>query len=242
MQRPKNVIHILSALDGKITGPFMGLAATRTANREYARIRIEYHADAWLYGTVTTKEFTDHRKPILDDQDISSSLDDFIADREAALYYVSIDALGEIGWESGTFQSPGRPDAHIIEVLTEQASPAYRAYLRRHGVSYIFAGEKSLDCKIACEKLYRMFGIQTMLICGGGGINWTFLQQGMVDELSLLLAPAADGDPDSVTVFEQSPFLSKSIPVTFRLKDVERLEGDAVRLVYTIVDPKVGAQ
>lgn len=36
MQRPKNVIHILSALDGKITGPFMGLAATRTANREYA--------------------------------------------------------------------------------------------------------------------------------------------------------------------------------------------------------------
>lgn len=118
MQRPKNVIHILSALDGKITGPFMGLAATRTANREYARIRTEYHADAWLYGTVTTKEFTDHRKPILDDQDISSSLDDFIADREAALYYVSIDALGEIGWESGTFQSPGRPDAHIIEVLT----------------------------------------------------------------------------------------------------------------------------
>ena len=118
--------------------------------------------------------------------------------------------MGEIGWESGIFQSPGRPDAHIIEVLTEQASPAYRAYLRRHGVSYIFAGEKSLDCKIACEKLYRMFGIQTMLICGGGGINWTFLQQGMVDELSLLLAPAADGDPDSVTVFEQSPFLSKS--------------------------------
>ena len=97
MQRPKNVIHILSALDGKITGPFMGLAATRTANREYARIRTEYHADAWLYGTVTTKEFTDHRKPILDDQDISSSLEDFIADREAALYYVSIDALGEIG-------------------------------------------------------------------------------------------------------------------------------------------------
>ena len=87
-----------------------------------------------------------------------------------------------------------------------------------------------------------MFGIQTMLICGGGGINWTFLQQGMVDELSLLLAPAADGDPDSVTVFEQSPFLSKSIPATFNLKDVERLEGDAVRLVYTIVDPKVGAQ
>ena len=118
MERPYVICHILSSLNGKIAGPFMGTEANGTVAGEYGRLRREMKGDAWLYGTVTTKEFTDHRKPILDDQDISSSLDDFIADREAALYYVSIDALGEIGWESGTFQSPGRPDAHIIEVLT----------------------------------------------------------------------------------------------------------------------------
>ena len=56
----------------------------------------------------------------------------------------------------------------------------------------------------------------------------------MADEISLVLAPAADGNPDAVTVFEQSPMLPKSIPAEFRLKDVEQLDGDGVRLIYTV--------
>ena len=233
MERPKIIIHILSALDGRITGSFMGMPSVKESSEEYARIRLEYQADAWFYGTVTTKEFTAFRKPLMIEKEISVSMDDFVAGQNAGLYYVSVDVLGEIGWESGTFQKPGRPDAHIIEVLTEQAPASYRAYLRTHGISYILAGKDSLDCKIACEKLYRLFGIQTLLICGGGTINWTFLQQGLVDEISLLLAPAADGSPDSVSVFEQSPYLSASIPVEFQLKDIKRLKGDGVQLIYT---------
>ena len=122
----------------------------------------------------------------------------------------------------------------MIEVLTEQTPAAYRAYLRRHGVSYILAGSKMLDGRLALEKLYQLFGIGTLLICGGGTINWTFLQQGVVDELSLLLAPVADGNPDSVTVFEKSALLPPGEPAAFRLKNIERLKGDGVRLVYTV--------
>lgn len=233
MQRPKTIIHILSALDGKITGPFMQMPATQAVSEEYARIRAQYQADAWLYGTTTTKEFTSYRTPVLEQQDTVPPADDFVAQRNAALYYVSVDALGEIGWESGTFQKPGRPDAHVIEVLTQQAPAAYRAYLKKRGVSYIMAGRDSLDCELACEKLYKLFGIKTILICGGGTVNWTFLQQGVVDEISLLLAPAADGKAGSVTVFERSPLLLKSTPMQFHLKSINRLKGDGVQLVYS---------
>ena len=66
MERPYTICHILSALDGKITGAFMGTKTAQTVSEEYARIRSEYQADAWLYGTVTTKEFTQGRKPELD--------------------------------------------------------------------------------------------------------------------------------------------------------------------------------
>ena len=52
------------------------------------------------------------------------------------------------------------------------------------GVSYILAGADRLAGKLAAEKLYRLFGIKTMRICGRGTVNWTFLQQGVVDELS----------------------------------------------------------
>lgn len=211
----------------------MGTKAVQAVSEEYARIRSEYQADAWLYGTVTTKEFTQGRKPELDF--VTEIPDgDFVVENDAALYYVSVDTQGEIGWESGTFRRAGRPDAHVIEVLTEQTPAAYRAYLRGRGVSYILAGSEMLDSKIAAEKLYQLFGIDTLLICGGGTINWTFLQQGVVDELSLLLAPAADGNPDSVTVFEKSAMLPPSSPAVFQLKNIERLKGEGVRLVYTV--------
>lgn len=233
MNRPYTICHILSALDGKITGSFMGTENAWAVSEEYGRIRTEYQADAWLYGTVTTKEFTKGRKPELEAQEEVPS-GDFVAETQATFYYVSVDTQGEIGWESGTFRKAGRPDAHVIEVLTEQTPTAYRAYLRKQGVSYILAGSELLDSKLAAEKLYQLFGIDTLLICGGGTINWTFLQQGEVDELSLLIAPVADGDPDSVTVFEKSPLLPTSGPVAFQLKNIERLKGNGVRLVYTV--------
>lgn len=240
MERPKTIIHILSALDGKITGPFMGLPQARETSEEYGRIRAAYQADAWLYGTVTTKEFTGFRRPVLDEGKGSFPEGDYIAEKNAALYYVSADALGEIGWESGTFQKAGRPDMHVIEVLTEQAPGAYRAFLRERGVSYIVAGRDSLDCRTASRKLYQLFGIRTLLICGGGGINWTFLQQGVVDEISLVIAPAADGECSTVTVFEKSPLLTDSRPMGFHLKTAERIGKDGVHLLYT-VDQRDGA-
>ena len=83
MKRPKIIIHILSALDGKITGPFMGSPSVQAAGNEYAQIRSEYHADAWLYGTVTTKEFTGYCQPVLDENLVSISDEDFVAKKNA---------------------------------------------------------------------------------------------------------------------------------------------------------------
>ena len=177
---------------------------------------------------------TAFRKPELDEVNTFAPDGDFVAQTDAPLYYVSVDTLGEIGWESGTLCKPGRPDAHVIEVLTEKTPLAYRSYLHQKSVSYIIAGSDTLDCSIAAEKLYELFGIETVLICGGGTINWTFLQQGVLDELSLLLAPVADGSPDNVTVFEKMPFLPECAPIQFHLKKVEQLVNDGVRLLYIV--------
>ena len=74
-----------------------------------------------------------------------------------------------------------------------------------------------------------------MLVCGGGTVNWTFLQQGMADEISIVLAPAADGSRESVTVFEQMPGLPSDPFAEFELKDVERLKDSGLHLVYAPV-------
>ena len=92
----------------------MRTEAAGKAGEEYARIRTEYRTDAWLYRTVTTKELTGERKPEIGPaSEISPG--DSVAEAQAALYYVSVDTKGEIGWAYFV-----RPDAHAIEVLTEQ--------------------------------------------------------------------------------------------------------------------------
>ena len=226
------ICHILSALNGKISGSFMGTESSRFMGGEYARIRTAYHADAWLYGTTTTKEFTGFQRPVLDGSVTSVPEGDFVARRNAAFYYVSVDTEGEIGWESATFKRAGCPGAHIIEIVTGATSVSYLAYLREHRISYIVAGEAALDCRIAAEKLKELFGIRTLLICGGGLINGTFLQQGMLDELSLLLSPAVDGEVGSPSVFECSAGLWASAPKEFQLAEVQRLGESGLRLVY----------
>ena len=55
-----------------------------------------------------------------------------------------------------------------------------------------------------------------------------------MDELSLILAPAADGASSTPTVFEQSEYMENSAPVEFTLKNAEQLKEGSVRLTYLV--------
>lgn len=209
----------------------MGTEAAGALGAEYGRFRTQMKADAWLYGTATTKEFTNFSSPVLEETG-GVPEGDFIADDQAELYYISVDVDGEIGWESGTFHNKGRAPAHVIEILTASTPEAYKAYLRKTGVSYLIAGEKKLDCEAAMKKLYKQFHIEKLLICGGGVVNWSFLQAGMVDELSLFLAPVTDGSSGTASLFTQIPSLVEGQPVEFLLKEVEKAGDGGLRLNY----------
>lgn len=238
MKRPYVICHILSSLDGKITGPFMGTKAVGTVGAAYGKYRERMDADAWLYGTTTTKEFTGFCRPMLKETgEVPEG--DFIADNKAELYYISVDVDGEIGWESGTFCNKGRTSAHVVEILTASTPSAYKAYLRETGVSYIIAGEKTLDCETAMKKLYKLFHMEKVLICGGGIVNWSFLQAGMVDELSLFLASVTDGGSGRASLFTQLTSFTEGKPVEFLLKEMEKIGDGGIRLSYLAKNRKV---
>lgn len=215
----------------------MAAEVTGLLGKEYGKIRTEMNADAWLYGTTTVNEFLNFRKPVLEEKTCVPE-GDFIAGDETTPYFVALDAKGELGWESGRFANKGRAEAHVIEILTEAASMSYRAYLRKCGVSYILAGKTELDCEMAMEKLHRLFHIERLLICGGGAVDWTFLQAGMVDELSLVLSPVTDGSSGTASVFTQILSLSEGKPVEFDLKAVEWIGDGGLYLNYLAKNAK----
>lgn len=235
MDRPYIVCHMLTSLDGKITGPFMESPAVIPAGEEYERTNELYHPQAWLCGRVTTDEnFTFYQKPDLDETSPAVPDGDYRAVEGAEMHYVSVDPSGRIGWKSNTLHYADRPAAHVIEVLTEKASNAYRAFLRTMEISYIIAGKEHLDCALAAQKLKELFHIETLMVSGGGFINWSFLQAGLIDELSLVLAPVADGENNTVTLFEKSGHLPQTPPVAFALKGVDTLAGDSLWLRYVV--------
>lgn len=231
--RPYVICHVFAGLNGRIDGAYMFDRAASVPRAEYARLRGELGADAIAYGAVTTRGFVGVR-PLALDAYASAPEGDFLAPHKERDFYVSIDPMGEIVWESSTYRRTGRADAHVVEVLTEEASPAYRGYLRNLGVSYVVAGARELDLPFALRKLRALFGIQRLLVCGGGKTDMGFLSAGVLDELSLVLSPTVSGEPGAASVFDSmSPAAKGSF--AFRLADVERLPGDGLHLVYRVV-------
>ena len=67
---------------------------------------------------------------------------------------------------------------------------------------------------------------------GGGFLNGSFLNEGLIDELSLVLVPLADGASNSLTLFETSSHLKKTKPVNFHLKTIEKLDDGGLWMRY----------
>lgn len=120
----------------------------------------------------------------------------------------------------------------MIVVLSENVPDAHLEHLRQQGVSYLFAGKEQLEAERAVRELKSAFHIETLLIIGGGVVNWTFLQAGLIDELSLVICPLADGRIDTARVFDRSGYLDRNVPVAFSLLEIQKLEGSGIWLRY----------
>ena len=152
--------------------------------------------------------------------------EDFIA-RRAESYAIAIDPSGKLRWERGDIDGE-----HVIAVLTESVSDAYLAFLQAQGVSYLFGGRKQIDLQKVLEKLAENFGIRKLLLEGGGKINGTFLAADLIDELSILVVPVADGRVHTPALFDVEQ--QKAKPRALKLVSTETLTGGVVWLRYKI--------
>ncbi|MFU0842548.1 MAG: 5-amino-6-(5-phosphoribosylamino)uracil reductase [Burkholderia sp.] len=240
-ERPYIFCHMETSVDGKIMGKYMGTEASAGAGAAFYRIAFGpnrvYKHQGWLSGRVTTDDnFTMYAKPALIKNSPEVPAGDYVA-RKTGMYYVSIDPSGRLGWKSRTLRY-GSTVADVIEVLTERATNDYKAFLRRLGISYIIAGKESYDYGLMLSKLKNKFGIEMLMLGGGAVLNWSFIQKGLCDEVSVVVAPAADGSVKTQTLFMEREGLSDDTPVTFRLLDVQRAEGDSVWLRYKVNNAK----
>lgn len=238
MNRPYIFCHMMTSLDGKIMGNYMDTPEGAAAGEVFYNIAFGknpyYKHQGWLSGRVTTDDnFTFYEKPELDENAPMVPDGDFVAEPNVGMYYVSVDPSGKLGWKSSVLHYQDTT-AHVLEVLTEKAGNAYKAFLRKLGISYIIAGTDSLDYALAMEKLKTLFGIETLMLGGGGVLNWSFIQAGMCDEVSVVIAAAADGSSDTPALFATRGSFAPDKAVGFRLEQAGVKDGGCVWLRYRI--------
>lgn len=169
------------SVDGRIVTPPWKLPST--LNAEYERTAKTFGANAWMIGRVSMEAYAG-RATLPRRKVARLAREDFIAGRGARSYAIALDPSGKLRWRSNDIDGE-----HVITVLTEKVSNAYLAFLQSKGISYLFGGRDDVNLKRVLEKLYDACGIKKVLLEGGGKINGSFLAAGLVDELSLLVAP-----------------------------------------------------
>ena len=221
MNRPYTICHMVTSLDGKVTGKFLYSHKCGKATEAYYRMHRDFKADAYACGRVTMEgSFTGGWYPDLNAFTPLHNPMDFIVDELTGFYAVAFDPHGRIGWRGTRIidEDSGYDGAQIIEVLTHQADPRYLRYLHLANIPYIFAGETEIDMDLALSKLKSIFGIKTLLLEGGSILDGAFQRAGLIDELSLVVAPIVADAADK-------PLFQGARMDSFRLAEVKDLDG-----------------
>ena len=233
-ERPRVICHMMASLDGRIVVEGWPLSAAE--RRQYEQVHASYEPDGWLCGRVTMEAFAGRLRSeaeVAREHD-GSPREDFVAPGEHDSFAFAVDPSGRLAWESGDIDGD-----HVVAILSGRVSDEYLALLRERGVSYLLAGRREVDLALALVKIGGRFGVRTLMLEGGGGINGSMLRAGLIDEVSLLLAPVADGRVGTPALFDTAA--EGSVPRRLSLDSVERLPDDMVRLRYR-VDEAPGEQ
>ena len=235
MKKPYICIHTHTSIDGNIN--YIEVPEFDESSRFYQKIALDPNKQkldiqGYLNGKNTSEDnITFYKKPILNENAPIVTEGDYIAIKEAPMYYLSIDPRGELAFEENSYNYADI-DAHIVQVITEQVSNAYKDFLRRKSISYIIAGKEQIDYDIMLDKFYNLLNIKRMMVGGGGTLNWSFIEKGLVDEISLIMAPIANGDPNAKRFFTAKEPYSSVRATAFKLKSVEQLGEGTVWIRY----------
>ena len=226
--RPRVVCHMMSSLDGRIVTE--GWPQSPEGRGQYEQVHAGYEADGWLCGRVTMEQHFAQR--VRSDAEVAKEhrgapRDDFVAPGDHDSFAFAVDTRGHLVWDTNDFDGD-----HVVAILSERVSDDYLALLREKGVSYLLAGAREVDLALALEKIAERFGVGTLMLEGGGRINGSMLREGLVDEVSVLVAPVVDGRIGTPAVFDVDG--EHVAPFRLALESVERRADDVLWLRYRV--------
>jgi 2,5-diamino-6-(ribosylamino)-4(3H)-pyrimidinone 5'-phosphate reductase len=225
VERPYVHINVAMTADGKID-TFERRGAAISSPRDKERVdRLRAAADAVMVGGRT----------LLDENPkLTVKSAELRAEREAHALSpnpakVGVVTSADLGPESD-FLNTG--PARVVIFTTQATSKKQLEFLRARGVEVYVHETQRVDLSKALTTL-KGISISWLMVEGGATLNFELLRLGLVDELTVYVAPLAFGG-ESAPTLAAGPGLVRSAAIPLKLVNVEAWDDGGVLLNYKV--------
>jgi len=217
---PKVVVHNSVSLDGAIKGFDVDIGL-------HYQVAGEIGAELMLVGSDTAKNGIELFMKTVPKEQPSDFQKPQIKEGDERAYWAIADSRGKLEGLLHVYRQSGY-GKDVLILASETTPKAYLEYLKARNYDYIVAGNDHVDYHKALEELNRRYGIETVATDTGGVLAGVLLEEGLVDEVKLLVFPEVVGEK-AITLFR-----SLKHPVKLSLVDCKKIKDSQVLLTYKV--------
>lgn len=208
--RPRVILSAAMSLDGKI--------ATNTGDSELSsrHDKIRLHklrskVDAILIGSNTVKR----DDPLLTVRYVKGKNP----------LRIILDSMGTIDQKSQIIKTC--KEIPTIVAVSKKVSKKNIFKLKKYPLEIIVIGKNQVNIKNLLKYLSKK-KIKTLLVEGGGTVNWEFIKLGLVDEIIVTITPYLIGGKNAITLVEGKGFSQIQRSTKLKLKKIYKLRNEIV--------------
>jgi len=213
--RPHVILSAAMSVDGKI--------ATRTGNSELSsrkdlvRVhKLRASVDAILIGKHTQ---------MIDDPSLTVK---YVKGKNPTR--IILDSVGSIESTSQIIKTC--KTVPTIIAVSKKITQKNIVRLEKEGLEVIKCGQNKIDLKKLLHIL-RKKNIKKLLVEGGGTTNWSFIKDGLVDEMIITITPYVLGGSSAISLVHGEGFGKIAQAPLLKLKKINRMKNELV-LHYTV--------
>lgn len=215
----------MTSIDGRIdcamTGQLKGVD-------EYYKTLDELDTPSRLSGRVTAELELALKGKFNPKKDEPIGKESFSKKKESKDHEIIVDTKGTLLWDDDS-----KYDRHHLIITSEKVTKEYLEYLDSKKISWISCGKDKINIEKSMEILSKEFNVKRLAVVGGPLINSSFLDAGLLDEISILIGVGIDGRKGMPGVFDG---FTMDHPITTKLKfkEVKSFDDGAVWIRYTV--------
>jgi len=212
--RPRVILSAAMTLDGKIASKKGD--SKLSSKRDKVRVhKLRSKVDAILVGSNTVK------------RDNPTLTVRYVKGKNPIR--IILDSKGTISLNSKIVRTSKK--IPTILAVSKNATKKNIIKLKKHSIEVIVTGENRVNIKNLLKKLSKK-KIKTILVEGGGNVNWEFVKEGLVDEIIITVSPYLIGGINAISLVEGDGFSKIQQSLKLKLKKINRF-GNEVVLHYS---------